>query len=88
MPTVFLKNEQFTSELMRAARALLRWDQRQLAEASCVSLPTIKRLETRPGTLIAHAPTILAIRRAFEIAGVEFTNGKRPGVRLRNGDKK
>ena len=34
-----------TSELIRAARALLRWEQRHLAHASGVSLPTIKRLE-------------------------------------------
>ena len=34
-----------TSEVIRAARALLRWDQRNLAEASSISLPTIKRLE-------------------------------------------
>ena len=35
-----------TSELIRAARALLRWEQRSLADASSVSLPTIKRLES------------------------------------------
>ena len=34
-----------SSELVRAARALLRWEQRDLAAASSVSLPTIKRLE-------------------------------------------
>jgi len=33
--------------MIRAARALLRWDQRQLAEASSVSLATVKRLEAR-----------------------------------------
>ena len=38
-----------TSELIRAARALLRWDQRKLAEASSISLPTVKRLEAKPG---------------------------------------
>jgi hypothetical protein len=36
----------------------LRWDQRQLAEASSVSLPTIKRLEAKPGILVAHAPDL------------------------------
>jgi predicted transcriptional regulator len=77
-----LEAPELTSELVRAARALLRWDQRDLAEASSVSLPTIKRLEARPGILNAHTVTILAIRRALEAAGVEFTNGERPGVRL------
>jgi transcriptional regulator with XRE-family HTH domain len=72
-----LENPQFTSELVRAARALLRWDQRQLAKASSVSLATIKRLEAKPGILIAHAVTLIAIRNALEVAGVEFTNGER-----------
>jgi transcriptional regulator with XRE-family HTH domain len=75
-----------TSELIRAARALLRWEQRQLAEASSVSLPTVKRLEAKPGPLFAHAPTLAALTRALEIAGVEFIdeNGGGAGVRLRN----
>ena len=84
---IILGNVQLTSELIRAARALLRWDQRQLAEASSVSLPTIKRLEARPGILNAHAATVMAIRHALEAAGIEFTNSERPGVRLRQGYK-
>jgi transcriptional regulator with XRE-family HTH domain len=72
-----------TSELIRAARALLRWEQRSLADASSVSLPTIKRLESRPGILAAHGSTVAALKRALEGAGVEFTNGDQPGVRLR-----
>jgi hypothetical protein len=76
---------EITSELIRAARALLRWDQRHLSEASSVSLPTIKRLETKPGVLAAHHFTVTALKRALETAGVEFTNGASPGVRLRTG---
>jgi hypothetical protein len=79
-----------TSELIRAARALLRWDQRQLAEASSVSLPTIKRLEAKPGILGAHAPTTAALVRALESAGVEFIddNGGGAGVRMKKSSKK
>jgi transcriptional regulator with XRE-family HTH domain len=77
-----------TSELIRAARALLRWEQRQLAEASSISLPTIKRLEAKPGVLVAHNSTVALLRTAFEAAGVEFTNGERPGVRLRQVHRK
>jgi transcriptional regulator with XRE-family HTH domain len=73
---------ELTSELIRAARALLRWEQRHLAEASGVSLPTIKRLESQRGTLRAHGVTVMAIRRALEAAGIEFINGGQPGVRL------
>ena len=74
-----------TSEVVRAARALLRWDQRDLAEASSVSLPTIKRLEARPGPLEAHTSTVAALALALEKAGIEFIdeNGGGPGVRLR-----
>jgi transcriptional regulator with XRE-family HTH domain len=74
-----------TSELMRAARALLRWDQRHLAEASSVSLPTIKRLESKPGVVVAHGSTLASLVRACEDAGIEFIdeNGGGPGVRLR-----
>lgn len=75
----------FTSELVRAARALLRWEQRDLAEASGVSLPSIKRLEIQPGPLAAQDRTVEAIRQALEVAGVIFVaeNGEGPGVRLR-----
>jgi transcriptional regulator with XRE-family HTH domain len=76
-----------TSEQIRAARALLRWEQRNLAEASGVSLPSIKRLETSPGNLSAQPRTIDALRGALEAAGVIFVeeNGDGPGVRLRKG---
>jgi transcriptional regulator with XRE-family HTH domain len=72
-----------SSEQIRAARALLRWEQRDLAEASKVSLPSIKRLETSPGPLAAQARTIEALRAALEAAGIEFTDGGQPGVKLR-----
>jgi predicted transcriptional regulator len=72
-----------TSELIRAARALLRWEQQDLARASGVSLPTIKRLEVSPGILAAHSSTVTALRRALESAGIEFINGSAPGVRLK-----
>jgi predicted transcriptional regulator len=74
-----------SSELIRAARALLRWEQRDLAAASSVSLPTIKRLESMPGIMGAHLSTITALRKALEDAGIEFIeeNGGGPGIRLR-----
>lgn len=74
-----------TSEQIRAARALLRWEQKDLATASAVSLPSIKRLETIPGALAAQGRTIDALRVALEAAGVIFVdeNGEGPGVRLK-----
>jgi predicted transcriptional regulator len=71
-----------TSEQIRAGRMLLRWEQKDLATSSKLSLATIKRLEVRPGPMQANQVTIAAIERAFSEAGVEFTNGDTPGVRL------
>lgn len=71
-----------TSEHVKAARALLRWEQKKLAEMSGISLPTIGRLEMQPGRLGGYAGTISAIRQALEAAGIEFSNGGKPGVRL------
>lgn len=72
------------AEQMRAARALLRWAQNDLAERSGVSVPTIKRLENMAGELSGHASTIRALRAALEAAGVDFIpeNGGGAGVRL------
>jgi transcriptional regulator with XRE-family HTH domain len=79
-----------SSELIRAARALLRWEQRDLAKASLVSLPTVKRLESKPGAMAAHLSTLAALKNALEVAGVEFIdeNGGGPGVRMRKGQQK
>jgi transcriptional regulator with XRE-family HTH domain len=71
-----------TSEHVRAARMLLRWDQKELAKKSGISLPTIKRLESQPGTLGAYPDTIATIRKAFEDQGIEFFDGDAPGARL------
>ncbi|WP_316184638.1 multiprotein-bridging factor 1 family protein [Bradyrhizobium sp. SZCCHNRI1003] len=71
-----------TSEQIRAARAMLRIEQRDLAEKSGVSLETIKRIERTPGRISAYTGTVDKLRRALENAGIEFTNGDQPGVRL------
>ena len=78
-----------TSGQVRAARALLRWDQKDLVEASGVSIATIKRLETMEGLISANRVTIEAILRAFVHAGIDFiaeNEGSEPvggpGVRL------
>lgn len=80
-----------TSEQIRAARMLLRWEQKDLAEASGVSLPSIGRLEMKPGEIRAYASTRDAIRSALEAAGVEFLEDGQAvgsggaGVRLKAG---
>jgi predicted transcriptional regulator len=70
---------------VKAARSLLGWSQADLAAASGVSIPTIKRLESEDGALGGRASTGAAIRNALEQAGIIFLepNGEGAGVRLR-----
>lgn len=68
---------------IKAARALLGWSQEKLAKVSGVSEPTIKRLEAEGGELGGWESTQEKILAAFKKAGIEFTNGNAPGVRLR-----
>jgi transcriptional regulator with XRE-family HTH domain len=68
---------------IKAARALLGWSQENLAAMADVSVPTIKRLEAVDGLLGGREETGMKLRTALERAGIEFTNGSRPGVRLR-----
>lgn len=57
---------------IKAARALLDWSQSDMAAASGVSEPTIKRLEAAVGDLGGRADTIDKIVTALESAGVVF----------------
>lgn len=68
---------------MRAARAMARIEQSELATVSKVSVDTIKRLERTIGPVSANIATVNSVVQALEAAGVEFTNGEQPGVRLR-----
>jgi transcriptional regulator with XRE-family HTH domain len=70
-----------TSAQIRAGRALVNWTVRKLAEKAGIHRNTVTNIETERSS--ADDATLDAIRRALEKAGVEFTNGKRPGVRLR-----
>jgi transcriptional regulator with XRE-family HTH domain len=79
-----------TSFQIRAARALVKWSAEDLARRSSVSLRTIRRAELSDRQTSMTAPNDLAIRSAFELAGVEFIdeNGGGPGVRLRKRHQK
>ena len=73
----------FTAAQCRAARGLLGWSQAQLAEASKVATKTITDFERESRT--PYERTLADVQRAFEAAGVVFTNGGEPGVKLRRG---
>ncbi len=72
-----------TAGQVRAARAMVKWTQQDLARASGVSLPTIKRMESGDGLIRGITDNVRKIQRALQAAGIEFTNDGGPGVRLR-----
>ena len=78
-----------TASQLRAARALLGFDQRQLAERAGVSLPTIQRMEASDGVVRGVIDTLMKVIEALEAAGVELIGenqlsaGAGRGVRLR-----
>ncbi len=63
------------------ARAMLRMKREELATAAQVAPATLFDFES--GRRQPQPRTLTAIRTALEQAGVEFTNGDAPGVRLR-----
>ena len=68
----------------------MKWSAEDLAQESSVSLRTIRRAELSDHQTSMTAPNDWAIRRAFELAGVEFIdeNGGGAGVRLRRRHQK
>jgi transcriptional regulator with XRE-family HTH domain len=72
---------------LRAARALLGWDQPKLAKAARVAIGTVRRMESFEGTIQSHTGTLLRVQTALERGGIEFLDDDRPGVRLRTSIK-
>jgi transcriptional regulator with XRE-family HTH domain len=71
-------------EQIRAARALLRLEQADLAHRAGVSVATIRRLEGAGGSERVAAETFGGVRQALEEAGAEFipdgVRRRRPAV--------
>ena len=61
-----------TAQQMKAARALLGMNQRMLALASGVSLPTIRRMEASKTTVRANVDTLVKVVHALDTAGIEL----------------
>ena len=78
-----------TGAQMKAARALVGMEQKALAKASGVSLPTIQRMESSNGVVRGVIDSLMKILAALEAAGIEFINegatsvGGGRGIRLR-----
>ncbi|HEX3672661.1 MAG TPA: helix-turn-helix transcriptional regulator [Rhizomicrobium sp.] len=73
---------------LRAARALLEIDQRQLAELSGLSVPTIQRMEASDGVIRGNVDSLTKLIGALQTAGIELISENGPsqaagrGVRL------
>jgi transcriptional regulator with XRE-family HTH domain len=74
-----------TGAQLRAARGILNWSVRQLADAAGVAVSVVRRLEEVDGPPTTFESIFPLIKQAIEDAGVEFLFpplGK-PGVRPR-----
>ena len=63
-----------TAAQLRAARALVGMDQRALAAASALSLPTIQRMEASEGVIRGNVDSLMKLIAALQAAGVELIN--------------
>jgi predicted transcriptional regulator len=78
-----------TASQLRASRALLGIDQKQLATRARLSLPTIQRMEASGGVIRGNVDSLTKVVQALEDMGVELIGDGAPsasggrGVRLR-----
>jgi len=77
-----------TSDQIRAARALLRWSGKDLAEKTGLGFSTLMRLEVLEGVPTAQAKTLETIQKVFEKAGIEFIGSPEEGAGVRWKTKK
>lgn len=70
-----------TSGQCRAARALLRWNQRELAARANVGITTVRTFET--DVTAPHRTTLNILKETFEQAGIEFIYDNGIGVTLK-----
>jgi transcriptional regulator with XRE-family HTH domain len=61
-----------TGTQMRAARALLGLDQRELAQKSGLSLPTIQRMESSDGVVRGNVDSLMKLVDALAASGIEL----------------
>ncbi|MGZ3350994.1 MAG: helix-turn-helix domain-containing protein [Xanthobacteraceae bacterium] len=78
-----------TGAQMRAARALLEIDQRELAQRSGLSLPTIQRMESSGGVVRGNVDSLMKLVEALAASGIELigegaaSHGGGRGVRMK-----
>jgi transcriptional regulator with XRE-family HTH domain len=75
---------------LRAARALLGIDQRELADRAGLSVPTIQRMEASDGVIRGNVDSLVKLIEALDRAGIELiaegaaSHGAGRGVRLKS----
>jgi transcriptional regulator with XRE-family HTH domain len=78
-----------TAAQLRAARALLRIDQRELAQRCGLSLPTIQRMEASEGVVRCNVDSLMKLIGTLANNGIELigegasSSGTGRGVRLK-----
>jgi transcriptional regulator with XRE-family HTH domain len=78
-----------TAAQLRAARALLGIDQRELAKRCGLSLPTIQRMEASEGVVRGNVDSLMKLVDALAANGIELigaganSSGGGRGVRLK-----
>src|SRR6478672_13591530 len=78
-----------TANQLRAARALLNIDQRQIADLADLSLPTIQRMEASDGIIRANVDSLMKLIAALNAADIDLigegdvSHGGGRGVRLK-----
>jgi len=73
-----------TANQLRAARALLNIDQREIADMADLSVPTIQRMEASEGVIRANVDSLMKLVSALESAGIELIN---PGATSASGGR-
>jgi transcriptional regulator with XRE-family HTH domain len=71
------------SSQIRAARGLLGWSQGELAREAGIGLTTLQRIEQSGGVVKGNFSTVLKIQKAFEKAGLLFTDEEAGGIGVR-----
>ena len=72
-----------TSAQIRAARGILNWSRKDLAEHPGVSFASMMRLESFEGVPASNFKTLESVKQAFEKAGVEFIGTPESGAGVR-----
>ena len=72
-----------TSAQIRAARGMLDWSRKDLAEHSGVSFASMMRIESFEGVPASNFKTLESIKLAFEKSGIEFIGTPESGAGVR-----